>query len=1187
MDPLQELAARLVSQQSQNEIAAENPYFQLQTTPEVLTQYMQEAAIKTPGRYKNRDLALYGLGSGLLSGILSSIGENYQNKLTDRFQRETGEAMLGVNSPDTGYLPPNLFRSARNAGGIFTLQEQYKAAQDRAAAQSNLNQALALEDARSQSALKQKLLEELVKNPRKAAAIMPLLQQLGGANNAAGAIPGSEGNVLPQEERLSEPDVQQGPVLNEFGIEPLVEKQKRLTRELMQDPEVSANQAAIGARGLIEDEKKSNAAGFKKLEDIRAKAAQQIDLADTVDQVLGEGLKPGRGARFGQALAESSIDLGLGDLLGFDNQRAALGQMLESKKGVVMGMNRVVGSGSQSDMEAKAYLMGGPGLDKDTATNQEMARRLRQIGERNRDYADFVQMVQDSGGSVSQADKLWSKYERANPLWIKKGGRLVPNAKITPYSQFDFSGAGKTASESNLGAAVEQEAAAGSAAPSGSAVVGNAEGGGILDALSSGLKSADVYTKSALNTGLFGIPQRAAAGARALAGEAADLFGVGDNRDFGQRITDEMAAVKGQMEQEAKDSPIAAGAGTLTGAIFSPVNKLFAPIKAAQNAPKILKAISGAYNAKGATGIATRAATAAGMVGASKVGTGEELKSSDLTGAALFSAVADAAMKGAGKLAGPASDTFKRMIGISAVDYRRVAKSLKAPDVLEAKQRFTDGLKIIEREHGISPVSLMQGDEAVMSGFVQKAQDSIEPRLRLVEQIVAKGDKATKKPITIIGSSLSAAIKRGGADEKVNNSIENAGMPILNRIRADLKSPENKNAQLSYLLGELRALNRNYKPGVLGWDDAKTALADDIRMAIQSRVDDMAQLGLIPGKLQGQIKKAGLEVRNLIGLQESWANKLPGAMGQDLLGNMNRSLYTSGAAGVGGASSLGQAVGEASGVGGPKAQLMAIATALASYSSRIGRPISYLLSTGKQEAFLRSPEFRQAMLQAQQANNKDNFSFEDSWDLPSDSESKKKVDETANNQPLYNPTASAGRAMLGKAAMFQPVGYAPKDIAKSPYAADLTGDFTVTDMNVHPEVERVFPALIHQESRGKPGAVSPKGATGLAQIMPDTAKEIAKELGIEDYDLKDPATSELFGKHYLSKMFDMFGQDIKLALAAYNAGPGAVRAWIKRFGTKNWDIISKRLKMKNVYKETTDYVPQILARLDSKDNVQV
>jgi soluble lytic murein transglycosylase-like protein len=96
-------------------------------------------------------------------------------------------------------------------------------------------------------------------------------------------------------------------------------------------------------------------------------------------------------------------------------------------------------------------------------------------------------------------------------------------------------------------------------------------------------------------------------------------------------------------------------------------------------------------------------------------------------------------------------------------------------------------------------------------------------------------------------------------------------------------------------------------------------------------------------------------------------------------------------------------------------------------------------------------------------------------------------------------------------------------------------------------------AMIHTESNSNPRAVSNKGAMGLMQLMPFTARD----LGVTN--AFDPVQNVEGGVRYMKSLLTQFGGDLSLSLAAYNAGPGAV--------TRHGGIPP--------YRETQDYVKKI------------
>lgn len=130
-------------------------------------------------------------------------------------------------------------------------------------------------------------------------------------------------------------------------------------------------------------------------------------------------------------------------------------------------------------------------------------------------------------------------------------------------------------------------------------------------------------------------------------------------------------------------------------------------------------------------------------------------------------------------------------------------------------------------------------------------------------------------------------------------------------------------------------------------------------------------------------------------------------------------------------------------------------------------------------------------------------------------------------------------------------------------------------------------AMIQVESGGRPGAVSPKGATGLMQVMPATAMDpgfglpnvfdFAQQMGAQVGKrneaeakrlLADPAVGRAYGEQYMNAMLQKYNGNTELALAAYNAGPKQIDDWLAAGADPT-----------KLPKETQAYIPKVMAAM--------
>lgn len=144
------------------------------------------------------------------------------------------------------------------------------------------------------------------------------------------------------------------------------------------------------------------------------------------------------------------------------------------------------------------------------------------------------------------------------------------------------------------------------------------------------------------------------------------------------------------------------------------------------------------------------------------------------------------------------------------------------------------------------------------------------------------------------------------------------------------------------------------------------------------------------------------------------------------------------------------------------------------------------------------------------------------------------------------------------------------------------GKIEVTDT---PSESQLFSAMIWQESGGnqygKDGSplVSPKGAVGVAQVMEDTGPEAARLAGVpwdRDKWLNDTRYNAKLGQAYFGAQMKKYDNNPVLAVAAYNAGPGAVDGWIKQFGDPRTGAVSNEQFAAAIpYDETRNYVAKV------------
>ena len=118
-------------------------------------------------------------------------------------------------------------------------------------------------------------------------------------------------------------------------------------------------------------------------------------------------------------------------------------------------------------------------------------------------------------------------------------------------------------------------------------------------------------------------------------------------------------------------------------------------------------------------------------------------------------------------------------------------------------------------------------------------------------------------------------------------------------------------------------------------------------------------------------------------------------------------------------------------------------------------------------------------------------------------------------------------------------------------------------------------AIARRESAYNPEAMSPAGARGLMQLMPGTATQLSRELGIADpgaYGILEPEVNIRLGSTYIRAMLQRYRGNRMAATAAYNAGPGRVDRWLLENSVNEFDLFVEQIP----FRETRNYVQAVL-----------
>jgi len=538
-------------------------------------------------------------------------------------------------------------------------------------------------------------------------------------------------------------------------------------------------------------------------------------------------------------------------------------------------------------------------------------------------------------------------------------------------------------------------------------------------------------------------------------------------------------------------------------------------------------------------------AASAATTAALNVETPPEEKDAAIENAATYGAI----LSGGGSILGSAlsgaatgltklGKSVKRSsIGARQSDYQKVAtrsgitpqeKTQLQEDLIQQDPQFTPDVAetVVKKNVDELLASGELGKSRVPSTMVRVAGQKLENLSRQVDETIASFDSANKKPLPPVSfANTMDWIEKGNAGAKADKFLQD-----VFDLESRLATSKNK---LAFVQAEKRALAKQYSAG----DDLDAAfgrkLYNDLKVYIEDKVPDVVGLN----KQQQKWMTVMPILRRGLAKEEAF----------DAMGALQRLSFTTG--GIAAPTIAGMGLGAAAGEpeqGALRGAMLGLALrGITSPSGKriVGSGMTNLGSLG--EALFPSTTATQLSQIGRTAA----------------SQPREQVSDQVTPTPQATPSASSPLTREQRAkllGMKKRLGSAP---ARKQNVAALVAD-----------KPPIIKAMIQQESNFDPKAKSKKGAGGLMQLMPATAKS----LGVDD--VFDPEQNVQAGERYYNQLRSQF-KDERLALAAYNWGPINVMKAQERLLAKDREATwANMLRYTSVPDETAKYVENVLQK---------